>query len=684
MNKRLVVKQNGYKDCAVACLVSIMRYYDVYPLYEEVSYLLKVGRDGTNAFNIINGAREMGFDGYGVHYSIDELFNCEVRFPIICHTINSGYYHFEVLYGKKKNKFIVMDPSLGIKYISKSDFEKYYLGSAIVIYPVKKISSFSKHESMYTFIFDYLKTKKHELLKIIMISFIVTLLGMISSFYLKSFIEKTYNYSILIIITSLMLILALFKNSLNYVRDNLIVYLESDLSSYINITMYRKLFNLPYLFFKNKSTSEVISRIDDLSSFRKLLSSLVVNSSMNIIFIICSFIILLSINYKLLCICLIEIIFYLLITIIFKRKTDYYINEMLESNSNYKQIINDSINGYESNKNINMLNTIIKKIEIRYLSYINKYNLYNKHYNIEYLTKNIINDAFYLFELFASILFYYKNIISIGDVLLFNSILFYFKDPIKNIIDMNHDFIYLESIYKRINDLFLCKTNNEKLIEYKLNSDIYIKGLSYSIDGIHNIFSNVNLKIKNKSKYLIYGDSGNGKSTLCKILLKYLNDYKGEILFNKTNLKDIESSVISYNFTYVSQNSYLNCDTFKNNIIYDRSISDNEYESVIDICNLKSLRDSKSFRNDFLIEDNGFNISGGEKQKIILARSLLKDSNYLILDEVLSEVEIDEEIDIIKRIFEVFKDKTIIYISHKKELLNLFNDKYELERSKEV
>ena len=125
MNKRLVVKQNGYKDCAVACLVSIMRYYDVYPLYEEVSYLLKVGRDGTNAFNIINGAREMGFDGYGVHYSIDELFNCEVRFPIICHTINSGYYHFEVLYGKKKNKFIVMDPSLGIKYISKSDFEKY-------------------------------------------------------------------------------------------------------------------------------------------------------------------------------------------------------------------------------------------------------------------------------------------------------------------------------------------------------------------------------------------------------------------------------------------------------------------------------------------------------------------------------------------------------------------------------
>lgn len=82
-----------------------------------------------------------------------------------------------------------------------------------------------------------------------------------------------------------------------------------------------------------------------------------------------------------------------------------------------------------------------------------------------------------------------------------------------------------------------------------------------------------------------------------------------------------------------------------------------------------------------MIEDNGFNISGGEKQKIILARSLLKDSNYIILDEALSEVSFNEEKEIINKIFNYYKDKTIIYISHKKEIIDLFNKKYKLERS---
>ena len=194
----------------------------------------------------------------------------------------------------------------------------------------------------------------------------------------------------------------------------------------------------------------------------------------------------------------------------------------------------------------------------------------------------------------------------------------------------------------------------------------------------------MSLRIKYGDKFLLYGKSGNGKSTIMKIIMKYLTDYKGSILFDNINLKDISENIIHDNFTYVSQNSYINNDTLKNNIIYDRFISEEEYEEVISICNLQKLRDSNKLRNNYLIEDNGFNISGGERQKIILARSLLKESNYIILDEALSEVDLNEEIDIINKIFNKYKNKTIIYISHKEELLSLFVNKYKLERSKEV
>lgn len=83
-----------------------------------------------------------------------------------------------------------------------------------------------------------------------------------------------------------------------------------------------------------------------------------------------------------------------------------------------------------------------------------------------------------------------------------------------------------------------------------------------------------------------------------------------------------------------------------------------------------------------IIEEDGFNISGGERQKIILARSILKDSEFIILDEALSEVGVEEEKEIIKKLFSYFKEKTIIYISHKKEIISMFKDKYKLERSK--
>ena len=112
-------------------------------------------------------------------------------------------------------------------------------------------------------------------------------------------------------------------------------------------------------------------------------------------------------------------------------------------------------------------------------------------------------------------------------------------------------------------------------------------------------------------------------------------------------------------------------------IILNRNISNTDYEKVIKICELESVRKNN---DDFLIEESGFNLSGGEKQRIILARALLKHSNYIIIDEALSEVDVEIEKKIIKNINEYFKEKTIIYVSHKEEIQNLFKISYDVER----
>lgn len=683
MNKKLIVRQNGYKDCGPSCLLSIMKYYGLDASQEEVSYILKTNIDGTTAYDIINGSRSFGFDGYGIHYTYEDIINNNVSFPIICHVLKNNMYHFIVIYKIKKDKMIIMDPSSNQNKISFKEFKNIYQNTSLVIYPIKNIEKINNHIDLLSLIIDYLKTIKKEVIYMIILSLLTILLGLITNYYTLICIDiilPKYNYKNLLKISILFVNLFIFKNIFNYIKNKYMIFIENKISLNINNDILRKYFNLPYQYFKTKSTGEIISRLNDLQLFKEYFSKIIINISTNLILVTLSIIILLNINKTLFLINVIEIILYFIIIISFKKSYSKKSEELLISQSNYEKVLNESIYGYETNKNLNMTNQTLKKIEINYISTQNKLKSYIYLENKTNFIKELITNISYIVSIFISIVYIKKELITIGEFMLFNSVIYYFSSPIKDILDISPSIEYLKNIYNRINDLIIMR--NEKQIEEKniiLKKDIIIENLSYKI-GLNYLLKNINLKIKYGTKILIYGKSGIGKSTIMKILMKYINEYEGNIKIGKINLKDISPNDILSNITYVSQNSFINNDTLKNNIVYTREITDEKYEQVLEICNLKKLRDKNKLRNNFMIEENGFNISGGERQKIILARSILNDFNYLILDESLSEIGFKEEKEIIGKLFNCFKDKTIIYISHKKEIIDMFENKYKIER----
>lgn len=684
LNKKLIVKQNGFKDCGASCLLSIMKYYGCEASHEEVTFTLKTGVDGTNAYNIINGSRLYGFDGYGIHYTYEEIINSEVSFPIICHVIKNNMYHFIVVYKVNKNSLTIMDPGSNITKMTFDEFKKIYQETSLVIYPVKKVNNLVNKNKLLDVIIDYLKLEKKNLIMIISTSTILIILSILINYFtliIIDYILPNYNYSLLIKITISFLITSIIKNIINYIRGKLIIKVNSKLTINLNNNIIKKLFNLPYQFFKNKSTPEVISRINDLKEFKDSFSEIIINISTNILLVFISFILLLKINIKLFIIYIIEINIYILITLIYKNKNNKHIDEILINESNYNKTLNDSIYSYEINKNLNLNNNTLKNIEISYIKNDYSHKIYDYSINFQILLKELISNLTYIISLFISTICIHKNIMTLGNFLLFNSLIYYFTEPLKNILELEPNINYLKNIYRRINDLLLVSSEETNKTDKIIRGNIVIKNLYYLVNE-KELFSNVSFKIKYGSKFLIYGNSGNGKSTIIKILLKYLNDYKGNIFIDNKNIKDIDSNIISNSMTYVSQNNFILNDTLRNNIIYGRRINDEEYERVIHICNLDTLRNSNKLRNNMIIEEDGFNISGGERQKIILARSILKDSEFIILDEALSEIGVEEEKEIIKKLFNYFKEKTIIYISHKQEIIEMFNEKYKLERSK--
>ena len=685
MNKQVEVKQNGYKDCGPSCLLSIIKYYGGDISKEELSLILNTDKNGTTAYNLIHGAKSLGFDGYGIKYSFEEIVSNNIEFPIIAHTLIDNLYHYIVIYKVDVNKKILfaMNPSVGNIKIKFDYFRTIYLGNSIVLYPIKKIPTIENSKSIYKYLIEYIFNNKSKLIIFYILSLLVILLSIITSYYLKLIIDNIlpkYLLSNLLFVSYIILDIYFVKSLLSFIRNKYLIDIIYNVGIKINNSTIRHIFNLPYQFFKNKSTGEIISRVVDIKNFKEIISNLIVNLSIDASLIIMSMISLLIINYKLFLIVLIFTLLYLLTTIFYSKSISEDINDFQIKNSDYNKSLTESIEGYETNKNINMINSVCKILEIKYIIYSKKYVKYQNTINRQTYFKDIIMDICYLVVIFYGTILISNNIISLGTFMLFNSLISYFIEPIKNILDLFPNYSYLKNIYTRINDLILIKSPSNTESDYKIKGDIVFKNVNYSYNSIDKVINNINLKIKYGSKFLIYGKSGIGKSTIIKILLKYNKEYEGSIFINNYNLLDIDESIISASFTYVSQLSYINNNTLKNNIIYDRNISDKDYENVINICHVNKLRDSKKLRDNFMIEDNGFNISGGERQKVILARALLKKSNYIILDEALSEVEFIEEKEILKKIIHYYKDKTIIYISHKSEIIDLFNDKYCLER----
>ena len=196
------------------------------------------------------------------------------------------------------------------------------------------------------------------------------------------------------------------------------------------------------------------------------------------------------------------------------------------------------------------------------------------------------------------------------------------------------------------------------------NGSIVFKQVSYSYDDYHMILDNINLEINKGDRILIRGKICIGKSTLLQLLNRNIEEYKGKIMIKGINIKDYSLATIKKNVRYVSQKEGLFTGTIKDNIIFDKDIKIDYLNEIIKITRLEEVIDKKELRLNTLLVDSGANISGGERQRIVLARAIIDKPAILILDEALSEVDEGLEQSILNYLKEFLKESTIIYISH--------------------
>ena len=675
MKKNLIVLQDGAKDCGAACLRSIIQYYGGNVTLERLIELTKTTKEGTTFYNLKEASEEIGLATRS--YRVDDIEKIkEINIPFICQITKNNYTHFIVVYKIKDNKLLIMDPSIGKQSIDIFDFNNIWTGNIMLFEKVSTLPLEEDPNITNRLIKEVLKNNKGNIIFVMILSLISTILSCLVSLYSQIIFDKIIDTELnnLIIITLTFSILYIIKNITNYIRNHILIYISQKLDINILLNTFTKVVLLPYNYYKNRRSSEVLSKINDLSYIKNFISKIIVTTFLDFLLLMVATI---TIYYKIkevLIIFIITQILYILIVLVFNNYIKNITIKRQEATAILNNTIIESVSTFETIKGLNIEDNIIYKFSKDYSSLLNITFDIDKLNNLLTFLKEIITNICLIvvnYYIFKNIM---NGISTTGDYLTITILSSYLIYPISNIMDLSYEYHYIKNSIKRADTFF--EVEEEKIHDKRkleVNGNIRIMNLKYTFNNRYYVLKNINIFIKNNDRVLILGSSGSGKSTILKLLYKYLEADRKTIYINGYDINDYSLSDIRKNITYISQNELLFNDTIRNNIILGREVSEIDYLNICKILHIDDIVKDSIQGYDYVLEENGINLSGGQRQRIILARSLLKNSNIIMIDEGFNQIDITLEREILQDIFTYYHNKTFIIVSHRKENSDLYN-----------
>lgn len=484
---------------------------------------------------------------------------------------------------------------------------------------------------------------------------------------------KKQDYRYLFYLSLVFLILVIFQRIFSYLNE--ITFFKFQKATILNIQkeLLRKVFSYPLEFFDKKHSGYLLGRIrGDVSGLSYIFSEGLVESFMDLIKFIGVLIILLNMNTRLAFIS-IAIMPFLVYKIVNSRKEIKRVNEkILEENARLEKELSDTLQGVEVLKSFSKEEEGLK----RSYSALQNYQKIEVERNVIFSGyRNIVDLIFHLGEvllLYFGVREVLAGRLTVGGYIAFNGYLMILYGPLKNLSYLSIYLDYAGRSYQRIRELLSILPEDNGELELQGIVEIEARDVAFSYEGNEKLLDNVNFKIRRGERLLIEGESGSGKSTLVKLLLGLYEIQEGTIYFNGVELRKINKKKLRESVGYVSQNIFLFNKSLRENLLLGRM--DTSDERLIDILELCGLRDSFKGDNengvlDMEVSEKGLNFSGGERQRLALARALIKDPDVIVLDEATANLDMETERELEKLILKKFSERIIIKISHRPESL---------------
>ena len=673
MQKFKCILQNDETDCGPACLAAIFRKYGLKVSIAKIRDIAGTDRQGTSAYGLVKAIEHYGFQQKVVEADKESLTS-KLPIPAIAHVvIDDSLLHYVVITKVKGDTVVVSDPAKGIVKYKKEDFLKIWTKILILIAPTNNSQKGNKKQSTLISFFRLLISQKWLLLRIFILSMILTSLGIITSFYYQVIMDnvvpslsiQTLNY-----VSVITLCLFLVQIGINFLRGILIVKLEQRIDIPIMLGYYNHALILPMKFYSMRDTGEIISRFNDASSIRDIVSDASLTIMMDTIMAVVGAVVLFNCNRLLFLISVVVLILYGIIVFIYNKPIKKINRKIMEMNSKVTSQFVETINGIETIKVFNQEKNEETKTDKLYKKFLKK--IFNG--GILSLSQQtvtmfvaVVGELVILWVGTACVI---KGNLTLGELITFNALLGYFINPIKNLINLQSSIQTAVVAADRLGEILdiAPEYNDEQdQSDNKIRfSKVSISNLDFRYGTRDLVLRHINLEIHRGEKIAFVGESGSGKTTLAKLLVRLYEQEKGSIKLDSSDIREFSISQIRNNISYISQNTFLFSGTIKENLLFGNSdASDNDILRVCKICELEEYINSLPLKYNTRIEENGKNLSGGQKQRLAIARALLKNPKILIMDEATSNLDYITEKTIENTINKFSKNMTTIIIAHR-------------------
>ena len=673
MFKLKCILQNDETDCGPACLAAIFGKYGLKVSIAKIRDIAGTDRQGTSACGLVKVIEHYGFEQKVVEADKNALTQ-KLPLPAIAHVvIDNTLLHYVVITKIKDNTVVVSDPAKGSVRYKKEDFLKIWTNVLILIAPTKESQKGNKKESTLSSFFRLLISQKWLLLRIFILSMILTSIGIITSFYYQVLMDNivpSLSIEMLNYVSAITLSLFLVQICLNFFRGLLIVKLEQNIDIPIMLGYYNHALILPMKFYSMRDTGEIISRFNDASSIRDIVSEASLTIMMDTIMAVVGAVVLFNSNRLLFLISVVMLILYGIIVFVYNKPIKKINRKIMEMNSKVTSQFVETINGIETIKAFNQEDNEKKKTDKWNKKFLKK--VFNG--GVLSLSQQTITMFVAvvgeLVILWVGVAYVIKGELTLGELITFNALLGYFIEPIKNLINLQPSIQTAVVAADRLGEILDITPEynyeHEQLNDKIKFDKISISNLDFRYGTRELVLKDINLEICRGEKIAFVGESGSGKTTLANLLVRLYEQEKGSIKLDSIDIREFSIKQIRDNISYISQNTFLFSGTIRENLLFGNSdVSDDDISQVCKICELEEYINSLPLKYNTRIEENGKNLSGGQKQRLAIARALLKNPKILIMDEATSNLDYITEKTIENTINKFSKNMTTIIIAHR-------------------